>query len=200
MRWRASSWSQSTWWPSNSGPSTQTKWVWPPTSTRQAPHMPVPSTMIELRLTMVCTPNGFVVRAQNFIMIAGPMAQTRSIACPRFEHLLQRVGDQRLAPVGAVVGADDQLVADGAHLVFPEKQVLVAGADDRDDRVAGLLQARGRWGRWGRCPRRRPRTAPCHTSRSRWAGPGDRSRWRNSRRAASCPSASSSCPLPGRRG
>ncbi len=48
--------------------------VWPPTSTRHPPHMPVPSIITELRLTTVLTPNGRVVNEQNFIMIAGPMA------------------------------------------------------------------------------------------------------------------------------
>ena len=41
--------------------------------------MPVPSTIVELRLTMVGTPKGWLARAQNFIMIAGPTAQMRAI-------------------------------------------------------------------------------------------------------------------------
>jgi hypothetical protein len=36
--------------------------------------MPVPSTMIEFRLTTVRTPKSLVTAEQNFIMIAGPMA------------------------------------------------------------------------------------------------------------------------------
>ncbi len=47
--------SQSTWWASNSGPSTQTNFVLPPTVTRQPPHMPVPSIMIVLSETTVGT-------------------------------------------------------------------------------------------------------------------------------------------------
>ena len=45
--------SQSTSWPSNSGPSTHTNFVLPPTLTRQAPHIPVPSTMMVLSDTSV---------------------------------------------------------------------------------------------------------------------------------------------------
>ena len=48
--------------------------VRPPTVTRQAPHMPVPSTISALSDTVVFSPYFFVVRATNFIMIIGPMA------------------------------------------------------------------------------------------------------------------------------
>ena len=66
--------SKSTSWPSNSGPSTQVKRVLPPTVTRQAPHMPVPSTISALSDTVVLSPYFFVVSATNFIMTMGPMA------------------------------------------------------------------------------------------------------------------------------
>ncbi len=46
-------WSKSTRCPSNSGPSTQANFTSPPTITRHAPHIPVPSTMIGFMLTMV---------------------------------------------------------------------------------------------------------------------------------------------------
>ena len=36
-----------------SGPSTQANFTWPPTLTRQPPHMPVPSTISGFRLTIV---------------------------------------------------------------------------------------------------------------------------------------------------
>ena len=75
---RLSMLSQSTWWPSKSGPSTHTNRILPPTETRQPPHMPVPSIMIVLSETIVGMPKGFVVAAQNFIMIGGPIAITRS--------------------------------------------------------------------------------------------------------------------------
>ena len=67
--------SQSTSWPSNSGPSTHTNLVLPPTLTRQAPHIPVPSTMIVLSDTSVDISYFLVSRQQNFIMMAGPMAK-----------------------------------------------------------------------------------------------------------------------------
>ena len=43
-----------------------------------APHMPVPSTMIGFIETTVLMPYFFVVRAQNFIMIIGPIATQTS--------------------------------------------------------------------------------------------------------------------------
>ena len=67
--------SHSTWWPSNSGPSTQTNFVFPPTVMRQAPHMPVPSTMMVFSDTSVGMLYFWVSRQQNFIMMAGPMAK-----------------------------------------------------------------------------------------------------------------------------
>ena len=66
--------SKSTSWASNSGPSTHVKRVRPPTVTRQAPHMPVPSTISALSDTVVFSAYFFVVRATNFIIIIGPMA------------------------------------------------------------------------------------------------------------------------------
>ena len=74
---------KSTWWPSNSGPSTQTNFVVPPTVTRQAPHIPVASTMIGLRLTMVLIPWGRVTSATARIIGTGPMAMHRPIFSPR---------------------------------------------------------------------------------------------------------------------
>ena len=56
------------------GPSTHVKRVLPPTVTRQAPHMPVPSTISALSDTVVFSAYFFVVRATNFIIIIGPMA------------------------------------------------------------------------------------------------------------------------------
>ena len=66
-------WSKSTRSPANSGPSTQANWTLPPTMTRQAPHMPVPSTMMGFRLTMLGMPSFRVSMQANFIMIMGPM-------------------------------------------------------------------------------------------------------------------------------
>ena len=130
--------------PSNSGPSTHTNWAPPSTTTRQPPHMPVPSIITVFRLTMVGTPKGSVVRATNFIMTPGPMAQTRAIS-PGRSSRSSRSGSvtRRLAAVRAVVGAHDQLVGDGAHAVLPEQEVAGAGADDRDHPVPGLLEGAG---------------------------------------------------------
>ena len=66
--------SKSTWCPSNSGPSTQAKSVWPPTATRQPPHMPVPSTITGLSETIVRTPSGLVRFTTARIIGTGPTA------------------------------------------------------------------------------------------------------------------------------
>ena len=58
--------------PSKSGPSTQANLVSPPTVTRQPPHIPVPSTIMGFKDTMVLTPKGSVVLETNFIMGMGP--------------------------------------------------------------------------------------------------------------------------------
>ena len=51
-------------------------------STRQPPHMPVPSTIIEFRLTTVLIPCGRVVSATACIIRGGPIASTKSIFRP----------------------------------------------------------------------------------------------------------------------
>ena len=68
--------SQSTKAPSNSGPSMQTNFVLPPMVSRQAPHMPVPSTMMVFNDTSQGMPCFWAVRLENFIMMGGPMANT----------------------------------------------------------------------------------------------------------------------------
>ena len=75
-RWRSCSSSKLTRWPSKSAPSTQANFIFPPTVTRQEPHIPVPSTMMELRLTMVGMPKGRVTSQHAFIIGMGPMATT----------------------------------------------------------------------------------------------------------------------------
>ena len=74
--------SKSTLCASNSGPSTQTNLVLPSTVTRQAPHIPVPSTMMVFKLASVGILYFLVVNATNFIMIAGPMV-THLSTCSR---------------------------------------------------------------------------------------------------------------------
>ena len=73
---------KSTRWASNSGPSTQANWLFPSMLTRQPPHMPVPSTITELRLTIVLIPCGRVVSATARIIGIGPMARTKSMRSP----------------------------------------------------------------------------------------------------------------------
>jgi hypothetical protein len=51
----------------------------------------------------------------------------------------QRVGDEAVAAVAAVVGSDNQFVAAIPELVFPEHQVAIAEADDGDGPVPSLL-------------------------------------------------------------
>ena len=74
--WRNCNSSKLTRWPSKSAPSTQANFIFPPTVTRQDPHIPVPSTMIELRLTTVGMPKGRVTSLHAFIIGIGPMATT----------------------------------------------------------------------------------------------------------------------------
>ena len=51
-----------------------------PIFTRQPPHMPVPSTITGLRLTIVLMWRGRVTSAQAFIMIGGPIAIASSMS------------------------------------------------------------------------------------------------------------------------
>ena len=55
-----------------------TNFVFPPMVSRQAPHMPVPSTMMVFSETSVGMLYFCVSRQENFIMMGGPMAKTRS--------------------------------------------------------------------------------------------------------------------------
>ena len=55
------------------------------------------------------------------------------------QHVGQRVGDEAVAAVAAIVGGDDQFVAALAELLFPEHQVAIAEADDGDGPVPRLL-------------------------------------------------------------
>ena len=71
--------SQSTRAPSNSGPSMHTNLVLPPIVSRQAPHIPVPSTMMVLSETSVGMLYFWVSRHENFIMMGGPMAKALSM-------------------------------------------------------------------------------------------------------------------------
>ena len=74
--WRSCNSSKFTRCPSKSAPSTQANFILPPTVTRQDPHIPVPSTMIEFRLTTVGMPKGRVTSQHAFIIGIGPIATT----------------------------------------------------------------------------------------------------------------------------
>ena len=67
------------------------------------------------------------------------MATTRS-GLSFSQDLLQRRGDEAGLAVGAVVGADDEVVAVLPELVLPEHEVLVPEADDAGGAVARLLE------------------------------------------------------------
>ena len=73
-------------WASISGPSMQAclRTILPSmvTGTMQAPHMPVASTMIELRLATVFTPYGLVRSETARIIKGGPIAITSAILRP----------------------------------------------------------------------------------------------------------------------
>ena len=104
---------------------------------RQPPHMPVPSTMIGLRLTSVAAvdarhlghgahhderPDG-----EDPVDVLVPLDQAR-----------ERVGHLAVHAVAAVVRGDDELVAEAAHLVLQDQEVLLPRPNHPDDVVAGL--------------------------------------------------------------
>src|ERR1035438_169877 len=80
LRWTSTA--KSTRCASNSGPSTQANSLLPSTRTRHPPHMPVPSIMMGLRLTMVRMRSLRVISATARIIGIGPTASTRSIRVP----------------------------------------------------------------------------------------------------------------------
>ena len=89
--WRARRSFQSTSVASKSGPSTQANLVLPPTSTRQQPHMPVPSTMIGFREAMMGMFSSWQVMAENFIIGTGPTQKAASMAPASQRRLSGRV-------------------------------------------------------------------------------------------------------------
>jgi len=88
---------------------------------------------------MVGTPNGRVVSEQAFIIGIGPMATTSLASVTRDSTSANAWVTKALAPIAAVVGGDDQLIAHRAELVFPKHQVAVAEPHDGDRAVAHLL-------------------------------------------------------------
>ena len=120
-------------------PSTQANCTLPSTVTRQEPHMPVPSTMIAFSETIVFTPNGRVV--STHVHHRERPDGDHEVGLVLLEDLLQRRRDEAGLAVGAVVGADDEVVAVRAELL-PEDEILVPEADDAGGAVPASLKAR----------------------------------------------------------
>ena len=78
----------------------------------------------------------------------------------RGERLFHALGHEPLDAGGAVVGADDELVADAAELVLPEHHVAVAKAQRRRSRGRRCAHTRAPAGRPARRRGRRRRTGP----------------------------------------
>ena len=125
IRRRFASWSKSTSWPSNSGPSTQVNFVFPPTETRQAPHIPVASTMIELSETMVLIPCGFVTLAQDPHHRHGADRVDAVDLLPRIDQVLENCAHEAVEAVAPVVGGHDQPVAHPLHLLLEDEEPFV---------------------------------------------------------------------------
>ena len=123
---------------SNSGPSTQANLLWLPSSTRQPPHMPVPSTMMELRLTMVLMPSGAVMRGDGAHHGHGADGEDEVDLAAGGDELVELLGDQALFAVAAVVGEDVGFVAGCADFVFKDDHLAAARALNKDDVVAGV--------------------------------------------------------------
>ena len=96
LRWTRRS--KSTWWASNSGPSTQANWRPRVVRTRQPPHMPVPSTISEFRLTTVLMPCGRVDFGDRLHHPRRPDRQHEVDLPARRDQLLELVGHEPLLP------------------------------------------------------------------------------------------------------
>ena len=141
--WRSCNSSKLTRCPSKSAPSTQANFIFPPTVTRHDPHIPVPSTMIEFRLTMVGMPNGRVTSAARLHHRDRADGDHFADVLLVRQNVGQRVRHEALASVAAVVGRDDQLVAVLAELVLPEHEVADCGIQQwRSSGCPGFLYSR----------------------------------------------------------
>jgi hypothetical protein len=135
---------------SNSGPSTQANLLWLPSSTRQPPHMPVPSTMMELRLTMVLMPSGAVICAdgahhghrahgENKVRCLRPAAMSS------FSFFVTRP----VLAVGAVVGHDVGFAAGLADFVFKDDHLALRAPSIKMTWLSASLSAFGSGQRHG---------------------------------------------------
>ena len=59
-------------------------------------------------------------------MIVGPMAMARFGFWIALTDFFQRLGDQGLAAVGAIIGNDNQFIADGFEFIFENQQFFIA--------------------------------------------------------------------------
>ena len=97
--------------------------------------------MIEFRLTMVGTLNGWVVNETNFIMIVGPMAQTLTTSPGRaVSNSLSGSVTSALRPYEPSSVQTISSSETAAILSSQKSSSSVARAHDHDDMVAGLLQ------------------------------------------------------------
>src|SRR5262249_57720552 len=90
-----------------------------------------------------------------------PDRQDLSDRPARRDQLLERIDHQPLAAVAAVVGGNEDLVADGPQFVLEDKQIPGACSQDGNDLIAGLVEGLCGWGGDGRAysaPRYQPRT------------------------------------------
>ena len=123
---------------SNSGPSTQANLLLLPSSTRQPPHMPVPSTMMELRLTMVLMPSGAVICGHGAHHRHRAHGEHEVELAAGGEQFVELLGHQALFAVAAVVGDDVGFVAGRADFIFKDHHLFAARAFDEDDLVSGV--------------------------------------------------------------
>ncbi len=99
----------------------------------------MPSTMIAFSETIVFTPKGRDVSRAGAHHREGADGDDE-VGLVVLEDFLEGSRDEAGLAVGAVVGADDQVVAVPLEAVLPEDEVLVAEADDPGRPVAGLLE------------------------------------------------------------
>ena len=114
------------------------------------------------------------------------------------DRLPDALGDEALDARRAVVGADDQLVAAGAELVFPEDRGTCCESRGRRSRRRRSRDTRAPAGRSARRPGRRRRRPPSSPSRCGSGCPsGRRPRAAGCRRGSSAASRAWSCRPPG---
>ena len=84
-----------------------------------------------------------VMSATARIIGIGPTASTSSMRVPFSISWRSLSVTSPFVAVAAVVGGDEEGVADLAHFVFENDEVFVASAENRDDAIAGALHGGG---------------------------------------------------------